>query len=127
MTVVKLLDRRHMTNYHRLDVGLQQDDTLELETLTDYSPLEAVTTVSVYSLSPRSIPQPKAVGKIEALSGLRNLKEFSWWGVDASNVDWQGFETVQLLSVKINYYINFDNPVTMPTSIKNLSFTGSQS
>ncbi len=128
MAVIELFDKQNMTNYHRIDVGLRQEDSvIFLDATTDSSEFDNVTNICIYSLNPREYPQPKATGSISVLKNLENLKEFSWWGVDASDFDWQGFEDLPLISVKINEYVNFDNIMVMPQSLKHVSFTGDAS
>ncbi len=127
MAVTRIFDKQNLTNYHRIDVGLCQEDSVSFQKpdpSTDLSILDKVTTVCIYSLSPREMPQPKATGSISVLRDLKNLKEFSWWGMDASDFDWRGFEDLPLISVKINNYVNFDKLMVMPQSLKHVSFTG---
>ena len=130
MTVLNFFDKQNMTNYHRIDVGLGEEDSVifqDSDATTDMSNFENVTTVCIYSLRPREYPQPKAKGSITVLKSLKNLKEFSWWGVDASDFDWQGFEDLPLISVKINEYVNFDKLMVMPQSLQHVSFSGDAS
>lgn len=127
MTVFKIYEKIHMTNYHRLDIGLRAGDSVLFEEPDhDISIFDTVTTLCLYSLDLKDsrCPQPSANGKISVLKHLKNLNEFSWWGVDASEFDWRGFEDLKLGSAKINDYLNLSNPMILPSSLQHLSFSG---
>ena len=44
--------------------------------------------------------------------------------MDASTFDWRHFDELNLLSAKINQYVNIDNPMVLPHNLGHLSFSG---
>lgn len=78
--IVNVFEETNLTSYHRIDVDLRQGDCVIFEKLshTDLSIFASVTSVCIYSLYPRDIPQPTSSGCISVLKELPRLSEFSF-------------------------------------------------
>ena len=119
MSLFEMLNRDSFTD---IIACLQKDYEVVFEGKPEYAKIPQIVCVDVYG--DRSDEPFKTAGKINVLKHLPGLAEFRFGRLDASRLDWTGFDDLPLQSIVIWDYEDISNPMIIPATTQHLRFDG---